>query len=523
MSPRLNPMLLAMVAGAIAVPGPALPQSQSSGLTSYEENQEALALQKARRLKRLKEEAAYEPYSVSSPPPPPRMSGGSPGMRFMVRTPAGLMPLEEWKKIQREREQEANAPRAAVQPATSPSETEEPAAVEEESVGRGRVGRPAGATRVKSWRVSVFEARKRASRGNEAEAVEVERVGELEPEPSDLGEPVVDMVAVTEEAAGEVSPDEAGEPKPGGRLLGFLVREPRKAGEPAVESVAEESESVAATENQLASSGEGATEPSSGEPGEEGPLPRKLFERFGAMMPARSPDTELVAVFEEEDLLAAEAEMEREAGNSAALEAEAPDDGAGRVWLGKIGSALASLEKDQADAAEASPATPQEPRLGRRSDESPRSDRESSGESLSTAAYVSIKGKAAILQVMDVGPGEEALVELEGGTVAKKRGDGENWTWVELSSGTMGLLRNRDLRAATPDEVAGFDRAVAAAKGKRLGRTYEYVEVELPDLPTPSQPEGGGVELGGGLFPEPSGPGAGTVSTPPAVAQPALE
>jgi len=53
-------------------------------------------------------------------------------------------------------------------------------------------------------------------------------------------------------------------------------------------------------------------------------------------------------------------------------------------------------------------------------------------------------------------PDETIAIELSGEELARVRGKGQEWAWVQLDSGLMGVIRNRFLREAAPGEIERF-------------------------------------------------------------------
>ena len=98
--------------------------------------------------------------------------------------------------------------------------------------------------------------------------------------------------------------------------------------------------------------------------------------------------------------------------------------------------------------------------------------------------YVAIKARAPF-HVIDTGDGSTQLLELDSGTVGRKHGEGDEWTWMQLDSGLMGLMKKRFVRPAFPGEVVAFLAAEAKSSGTALAQAkpspVRFLPVDLPE------------------------------------------
>jgi hypothetical protein len=109
----------------------------------------------------------------------------------------------------------------------------------------------------------------------------------------------------------------------------------------------------------------------------------------------------------------------------------------------------------------------------------------SSGDAAVAAGYFATSADRVAFHVIEAGPGETHKMELEAGTVGRKHGEGDEWAWLQLDSGLMGLVKKRQLRPAAGGEVVAFLSA-ESKNGKKTGKSgteVRYVEVELPASP----------------------------------------
>ncbi|MEM1295466.1 MAG: hypothetical protein AAGH89_08870 [Verrucomicrobiota bacterium] len=112
--------------------------------------------------------------------------------------------------------------------------------------------------------------------------------------------------------------------------------------------------------------------------------------------------------------------------------------------------------------------------------------------------FFAIDASSAPFHVIDSGPEDTFIVELDQGAVGRTHGSGENWTWLEMHDGLMGLMRKKHLRPARQSEVMNF---LAMESGSGLGgrEPIQFVEIDLPDLP--EDVSDAGMFLGEGLLP----------------------
>ncbi len=72
-------------------------------------------------------------------------------------------------------------------------------------------------------------------------------------------------------------------------------------------------------------------------------------------------------------------------------------------------------------------------------------------------AYRAITPNRVTLHLLDTGSENSTIpYEVDGGKVGRVHGSGDEWSWLELESGLMGVMRNKYLRDARQDEVLGF-------------------------------------------------------------------
>lgn len=104
---------------------------------------------------------------------------------------------------------------------------------------------------------------------------------------------------------------------------------------------------------------------------------------------------------------------------------------------------------------------------------------------------------------------------LAQGTIVRMTKSGDDWSSIELSSGSMGVIRNKSLRRAKADEIpanmfthqpkapfpttARITKARSATGESSPHRYREPVNVPLPDLPAGGG--GSGMPIGNGLLP----------------------
>lgn len=114
--------------------------------------------------------------------------------------------------------------------------------------------------------------------------------------------------------------------------------------------------------------------------------------------------------------------------------------------------------------------------------------------------FASIEGPGAPFYVFDVDPSETILVELSGDEVARVCKQGQDWAWIQLDSGLMGLIRNHHVKAAGEFEILKYlaleygkmkeDGLVPPEDGGRVrvnkvNGTYQVATVSGKDVPLP--------------------------------------
>lgn len=83
---------------------------------------------------------------------------------------------------------------------------------------------------------------------------------------------------------------------------------------------------------------------------------------------------------------------------------------------------------------------------------------------LDGAEFLATDSSHAPFHVIDSGPGETYVVELPQGTVGRAHGSGDQWAWMQLDSGLMGLMRKQHLRPAREPEIQGYLAAEKSSK-----------------------------------------------------------
>jgi hypothetical protein len=119
--------------------------------------------------------------------------------------------------------------------------------------------------------------------------------------------------------------------------------------------------------------------------------------------------------------------------------------------------------------------------------ETPKPEKVAPTEQPGTQEYFTIKTVRAPFHVIEAGESQTQLLELETGTVGRKHGEGDEWAWLQLESGLMGLMKKRYIRPALDSEVVAFLAAEAKSRGASPSQRREvrYVEVDLPAEPIP--------------------------------------
>ncbi len=92
--------------------------------------------------------------------------------------------------------------------------------------------------------------------------------------------------------------------------------------------------------------------------------------------------------------------------------------------------------------------------------------------------YRAIDRNRAVLHVIDPGSDATIPLEVDGGEVGRIHGSGDEWSWVQLESGLMGVMRNAHLRDAKKDEVLSF----LAAEASSLESAAGIIKIEVADV-----------------------------------------
>ncbi len=412
---------------------------------------EDVALERARRMKALKEEAAYEPapreLAVGGPPSSTAVSSRSVApsaepFYFQVVTPQGLVPMEEWKAQKSPAGSVATNRSSATPPVpVSPSASSEPNKNRSLRLAflpvlGDREKNPAVADEGRAVAVGgskIPEKSKAVPPSVEVTpAVEVARTTPKvaatttpPPRPGSSGE----VVAVFEETPPSGPGDE-----PKRRILGFLSGR-------GVEAAAQ------------ASTRAGADEPSARLEEAANRPPAKVKPSGVTLDQVASPTPST---------------------SRAEPEPESKEAGEQEVFLKGLGQLVALSRRESFKPARVAPKYTE--------------GGVSKNEEIATAdkpenvEYFTIKAARAPFHVIDTGAGQTELVELDAGTVGRKHGEGDEWTWLQLDSGLMGLMKKRYIRPAMNSEVSAFLVAEekSGASARDGGRDVRYVEVELP-------------------------------------------
>jgi hypothetical protein len=92
--------------------------------------------------------------------------------------------------------------------------------------------------------------------------------------------------------------------------------------------------------------------------------------------------------------------------------------------------------------------------------------------------------------VFDEGPEKSLLIELDGERVGRVKEQGREWSWLQLDSGLMGVMRNKYLRGATPAEVEQFlaSEALSGAGRHLEGFSIGVIDLDSNGVPIQSEP-----------------------------------
>lgn len=429
------------------------------GMQSYKDVDEERALQKARALKEMKKAidgpSAPAPVKLmaggmhssayETPIPPPGEGGARyeqmkrEPLKLSVVTPNGLVPLTTYQDPTWQANQAAEAAKREA----------------DENAGIGRRLE----SQIKAWRISFFDRSGKlegTAPGEAGRTVPLEQAGGAPPP----GNSTEEVVAIVEETPSRVA---GGQPER--KILGFLPsnrngkpvtyrgtqarREATTVGRPAKPEMATPGEEVAAASNRRGSAEPRSvgrvTKPSrpseEPRPGEESFTERDVIDpnvsepqrKMLSRWFNRKGESDLVASGEEMSLNPASAERQQ---NFLAH------------WFDRFDSGLQSQPTPEREV------KPVRPREERKKDFS----------SLDGAEYLATDAAQSPFHVIDSGPGETYVVELPQGTVGRAHGSGDQWAWMQLDSGLMGLMRKQHLRPAGETEIKGFLAAERASK-----------------------------------------------------------
>ena len=104
------------------------------------------------------------------------------------------------------------------------------------------------------------------------------------------------------------------------------------------------------------------------------------------------------------------------------------------------------------------------------------------------AGYVAVVFRGAF-HAFDEVPGQSLTVELEGDEVGRIKDQGKEWAWLQLDSGLMGVMKNKYLRQATPDEIREFLAMENSPEGgsSNAALSFEVIDLDSSGLPIQSQ------------------------------------
>ncbi|MEM1295695.1 MAG: hypothetical protein AAGH89_10050 [Verrucomicrobiota bacterium] len=144
-------------------------------------------------------------------------------------------------------------------------------------------------------------------------------------------------------------------------------------------------------------------------------------------------------------------------------------DGGGGGWLGTLFRSIGSGKTDGEVVSERSRPEANGPRLlgflrARNEMEVTRVDKMSSesfgdfDEAYASGQpeYLAVNQNRAPIHLIEPGTDLTIPLEVDGGEVGRLHAHGDEWSWVQLDSGLMGVMRNRYLREAKREEVANF-------------------------------------------------------------------
>jgi len=108
------------------------------------------------------------------------------------------------------------------------------------------------------------------------------------------------------------------------------------------------------------------------------------------------------------------------------------------------------------------------------------------------AGYVAVVFRGPF-HVFDERPGQTILIELEGDQVGRVRDQGKEWAWLQLDSGLMGVMRNKYLRTATPQEVRQFLDMEGLPEARQAAEDFQIGVIDLDSTGLPIQSQAGPV------------------------------
>ncbi len=134
------------------------------------------------------------------------------------------------------------------------------------------------------------------------------------------------------------------------------------------------------------------------------------------------------------------------------------------------------------------PGTPRSPVQVRKSGTPPANSTRPSGDPERHFVAVVFQGT---FHVFDEDPRETFPIELSGEQVGRVRGQGKEWAWMQLDSGLMGVMRNKFLRQASPEEVERFLASEQFPQGARADLGFDIGIIDLDAEGHPIQSEAG--------------------------------
>ncbi|MEM0969685.1 MAG: hypothetical protein AAGJ31_10065 [Verrucomicrobiota bacterium] len=98
--------------------------------------------------------------------------------------------------------------------------------------------------------------------------------------------------------------------------------------------------------------------------------------------------------------------------------------------------------------------------------------------------FASLKGISVPFHVFDVDPRQETiLVELSGDEVARVKRQGAEWSWIQLESGLMGLVRNHHVQEATEAERLQYEGGGEPQSApEEIAQALDFVESDFESM-----------------------------------------